>query len=202
MQVTVRNSTAVLEIADSVLSAPFNETLVHQLVTAYMAGGRAGTKKQKTRSEVRGGGAKPFKQKGSGRARAGTIRSPLWRTGGKVFAARPRDFSQKVNRKMYRVGLCSIFSELNRQGRLVVLENIALENGKTKSFLAWAKAQDFTQKVLLISDEVDENLYLATRNLHAVQVTDVAGIDPVSLVGFETVVITAAALSAVGEWLA
>jgi large subunit ribosomal protein L4 len=173
---------------------------VHQVVTAYLSAGRAGTVQQKTRSEVSGGGKKPWKQKGTGRARAGSIRSPLWRGGGKTFAARPQDWSQKVNRKMYRGALAAILSELNRQGRLVVVDSFALEAPKTKQLvekLAKLGAAD----ALIVTDNVDENLYLAARNLHTVDVRDPNAVDPVSLIAFEKVIMTVGAVKAIEEML-
>lgn len=190
-----------LSVADAAFAREFNEALVHQVVVAYMAAGRAGTKAQKTRSEVRGGGAKPFRQKGTGRARAGTIRSPLWRGGGVIFAAKPRDHSQKVNRKMYQGAIRSILSELARQERLIVVPEVSLDEPKTKS--AVAKLAEFgVSDALIVTTEVSENLYLATRNLSKVDVRDVSGIDPVSLLRHENVVMTVDAVRAVEEWLA
>ena len=190
-----------LEVSEATFGKEFNEALVHQVVTAYLAGARQGTKAQKTRSQVSGGGKKPFRQKGTGRARAGTIRSPIWRGGGKNFAATPRNFEQKVNRKMYRGALRSIFSELLRQERLVVVDNIAIDAPKTKQFIAKMKELDVSN-ALFVSAEVDENLYLSARNVPHVDVLDVDAIDPVSLVAFEKVVITVPALKKVEEVLA
>ena len=190
-----------VQVSDAAFGTDFNEGLIHQVVTAYLAGGRAGTKAQKTRSDVRGGGAKPWRQKGTGRARAGSIRSPLWRGGGKIFAARPRDFSQKVNKKMYRAAMRSILSELIRQERLMVVENFAVTAPRTKDLVAKLKDLGVTQ-VLIVSDSPDENLYLSARNLYRVAVTDIAGLNPVDLVGSEHVVITVDALRKVEEWLA
>ncbi len=179
----------------------FNEPLVHQVVVAYMAAGRQGSKAQKTRSEVSGGGKKPWRQKGTGRARAGTIRSPIWRGGGVTFAAKPRDYEQKVNRKMYRGALQCIFSELVRQERLVVVDDFKVETPKTKALLEKLKALDLTN-VLIVADEVDENLFLSARNLPHVDVRDAAGIDPVSLIAFEKVLVTVPALKKLEEALA
>ena len=190
-----------LEVSEATFGKEFNEALVHQVVTAYLAGARQGTKAQKTRSQVSGGGKKPFRQKGTGRARAGTIRSPIWRGGGKNFAATPRNFEQKVNRKMYRGALRSIFSELLRQERLVVVDSIAIDAPKTKQFIAKMKELDVSN-ALFVSAEVDENLYLSARNVPHVDVLDVDAIDPVSLVAFEKVVITVPALKKVEEVLA
>ena len=179
----------------------FNEPLVHQVVTAYLSGARTGTKAQKTRAQVSGGGAKPWKQKGTGRARCGSIRSPIWRSGGQTFAAQPRDHSQKVNKKMYRGAMQCILSELIRQERLFVVNEFALESHKTKELIG--KLNEFElDNVLIISDQVEKNLYLAARNLHKVDVLDAAGVDPVSLIGFDNVLITVSALKKVEEMLA
>ena len=191
-----------MPVADAVFGRDFNETLVHQVVTAYLAGGRAGTRAQKTRSEVSGGGAKPWRQKGTGRARAGTIRSPLWRSGGVTFAARPQDHSQKVNRQMYRAALRSIFSELVRQDRLVVVSELSLSEPRTKQALQLLKDVSAEQgRVLFVVDQDDRNLGLATRNLPHVALATVAGISPSALVASEKVVISKAALSRIEEWL-
>lgn len=182
-----------LEVSATMFGREFNEALVHQVITAYLAGGRSGTRAQKTRAEVRGGGAKPWKQKGTGRARAGTIRSPLWRGGGKVFAARPQDHSQKVNKKMYRGAMQSIFSELLRQDRLIVVENLEVLQPKTKELIA--KLQEFgLREALIVTAEWDSNLYLSARNLPKVDVRKAPDVDPVSLVKFEKVVITVDAI--------
>lgn len=196
-----QGSAGTITVSDEAFGKEFNQDLVHQAVVAYMAAGRQGTRAQKTRSEVSGGGKKPWKQKGSGRARAGTIRSPLWRSGGVTFAARPQDHSQKINKKMYRAALRSIFSELARQERLVVVENFAIEEPKTKSLLA-KLGQYGLNNVLIVTEEVDQNLYLSSRNLHKVDVRDVMGVDPVSLIGFEKVLVTVPALKRVEEMLA
>jgi len=188
-------------VSDKVFGRDFNEALVHQIVTAYLAGARAGTRAQKTRSQVSGGGAKPWRQKGTGRARAGTTRSPIWRKGGVTFAARPQDHSQKVNRKAYRAGIASIFSELARQDRLVVVEKIDVDAPKTKDLLKVLDEHKLDD-VLIITEDVSENLFLASRNLHKVDVTDVAGLDPLRLVGFANVLISVEALKRVEEWLA
>ena len=190
-----------VEVSEVSFGKEFNEALVHQVVTAYLAGGRQGTRAQKTRSDVSGGGGrKPWRQKGTGRARAGTIRSPIWRSGGVTFAARPQDHSQKVNKKMYRAAIRCIFSELVRQERLVVVEELSLEAPKTKLMAAKLKELDLSN-VLMISEEVDQNLFLAARNLPHVDVRDVAAIDPVSLVGFEKVLVTVPALKKIEELL-
>jgi large subunit ribosomal protein L4 len=201
MELVLKDAGNALEVSEATFGRDFNEALVHQVVVAYAAGARQGTRKQKTRSEVSGGGAKPWKQKGTGRARAGTIRSPIWRSGGVTFAARPQDHSQKVNRKMYRAALQSIFSELVRQDRLVVVENFAVETPKTKELVAKLKELEL-KDVLIVTEEVEENLFLAARNLYKVDVRDVAGIDPVSLVGFDKIVVTAAAVKQIEEMLA
>ncbi len=189
-----------VSVSDVAFAREYNEDLVHQVVTAYMAGARQGTRAQKTRSDVAGGGKKPWRQKGSGRARAGTIRSPIWRSGGVAFAARPQDHSQKVNRKMYRAAMQSILSELARQDRLVVVESMDLEAPKTK-LLVKQLGEYGLDSVLIVSAEVGENLYLAARNLHKVDVRDVDGIDPVSLIGHEKVVITVDAVKKFEEML-
>ncbi len=189
-----------LEVADAAFGREFNEPLVHQVVTAYMAGGRAGTKAQKTRAEVRGGGRKPWRQKGTGRARAGTIRSPLWRSGGRIFAAEPRDYSQKVNRKMYRGAMSSILSELARQDRLVVVEEFGVEAPRTRELVGKLRELGLDE-VLIVSDNPDENLHLAARNLPHVDVREPSELDPVALVGFDKVLITVAAVKRIEEWL-
>jgi large subunit ribosomal protein L4 len=196
MELKIANTQKKLELADDIFACDFNEALIHQVVIAYMAAGRAGTKAQKTRAEVRGGGAKPFKQKGTGRARAGTIRSPLWRTGGKVFAAKPRSFKQKVNKKMYKGALRSIFSELIRQERLIIVDSFAIDAPKTKTLLKKLLEMKIEGAALIVSDSIEENLYLAARNLSHIEVRDAAtsATDPVSLVKAEKVVITEAAI--------
>ncbi len=185
-------SGAAIELSDVAFGREFNEALVHQVVTAYLAGGRQGSKAQKTRGDVSGGGKKPFKQKGTGRARAGSIRSPIWRGGGKTFAARPQDWSQKVNRKMYRGAMQCILAELIRQDRLILIEEISVESPKTKDLLVKLQALNAT-KALIITDSVDENLYLAARNLPHVDVIDTAAVDPVSLIAFEKVIMSVSA---------
>ena len=200
MNLNLTGTTGSVEVSDATFGKDFNEALVHQVVTAYLAGARQGTKAQKTRSDVSGGGVKPFRQKGTGRARAGTIRSPIWRSGGTTFAARPRDFSQKVNKKMYRAAMRCILSELVRQERLVVVETFSVEAPKTKQFIA--KMDEYSlQNALLITEDVEVNLYLAARNVPHVDVRDAAGIDPVSLVGFDKVLVTVAALKKIEEVL-
>jgi large subunit ribosomal protein L4 len=189
-----------VSVSDVAFAREYNEDLVHQVVTAYMAGARQGTRAQKNRAAVRGGGKKPWRQKGTGRARAGTIRSPIWRSGGVTFAAQPQDHSQKVNRKMYRAALRSIMSELARQDRLVVVESMELEAPKTK-LLAKQLGEYGVDNVLIVSAEVGENLYLAARNLHKVDVRDVDGIDPVSLIGHDKVIVTVDAVKKFEEML-
>ncbi|NYS59778.1 50S ribosomal protein L4 [Vreelandella salicampi] len=201
MNLNLAAGAGTVEVADATFGKEFNEALVHQVVTAYLAGGRQGTRAQKNRSEVRGGGKKPWRQKGTGRARAGTIRSPLWRSGGVTFAARPQDYTQKVNRKMYRAAMRSILSELVRQERLVAVDEFAVEAPKTKQVAAKLKELDL-EKVLIITEEVDEKLYLAARNLPHVDVVDVAAADPVSLVAFDKVLVTVSALRKFEEKLA
>lgn len=190
-----------IEVSDAIFTHAFNEPLVHQVVTAYLAQARSGNHAQKNRSAVRGGGKKPWKQKGTGRARAGTSRSPIWRKGGVTFAAQPQDYSQKVNKKMYKAAIRSILSELVRQDRLLILDSLTVEKPKTRDLMAKLKALD-AENVLLVMDNVDENLYLAARNLHKVGIVDVSAADPVSLIGFEKVLITVPALKQFEEILA
>ncbi len=189
-----------VSVSDVTFAREYNEDLVHQVVTAYMAGARQGTRGQKNRAAVSGGGKKPWRQKGTGRARAGTIRSPIWRGGGVTFAAQPQDHGQKVNRKMYRAAMQSIMSELARQDRLMVVESLDLEAPKTK-LLVKHLSEYGVQNVLIVSAEVDENLYLAARNLHAVDVLDVEGVDPLSLIGHDKVMITVDAVKKFEEML-
>ncbi|MDD2941010.1 MULTISPECIES: 50S ribosomal protein L4 [Acinetobacter Taxon 24] len=185
-------SGSAVELSEVAFGREFNEALVHQVVTAYLAGGRQGSKAQKSRGDVSGGGKKPFRQKGTGRARAGSIRSPIWVGGGKTFAARPQDWSQKVNRKMYRGAMQCILAELVRQDRLVLVEEFAVAAPKTKELLA--KLNDLNAvRALIVTDAVDENLYLAARNIPHVDVVDAAAIDPVSLIAFDKVVMSVAA---------
>jgi len=198
---TGKASSKSLDVSDNVFAQDYNESLVHQVVTAYLAGARSGTKAQKTRSQVSGGGTKPFRQKGTGRARAGTIRSPLWRTGGKIFAASPRDHSQKVNRKMYRKALRSILSELVRQERLKVVDSFSLDAIKTRD-LAGKLGSLALEDVLIVTGEVDQNMYLSARNLSKVAVIDVTAVDPVSLIRHENVLMTADAVKKLEEQLA
>lgn len=196
MELKIANTRKKVELADEVFACEFNESLIHQIVTAYMAAGRSGTKAQKTRAEVSGGGAKPFKQKGTGRARAGTIRSPIWRKGGIVFAAKPRSFKQKVNKKMYKGALRSILSELIRQDRLQVVDKFSVDEPKTKSLVKKLQDMKIDGDILIVSDNVEENLYLAARNLARVALLDAAtsATDPVSLVRAEKVIITESAI--------
>ena len=200
MELTLKDAKGGLEVSEATFGREFNEALVHQVVVAYAAGARQGTKAQKTRSEVAGGGKKPWRQKGTGRARAGTIRSPIWRSGGATFAAKPQNHTQKVNKKMYRGAIKSILSELIRQERLVVVEKFGVEAPKTKQLAGKLKEMDMND-VLIVTKEVDENLFLASRNLHKVDVRDVQGIDPVSLIAFEKVLMTADAVKQLEEVL-
>lgn len=200
MELQVKGGKSV-SVSDKTFGREFNEALIHQVVTAVLAGARQGTKGQKTRAEVRGGGIKPWKQKGTGRARAGTIRSPLWRGGGVTFAARNRDFSQKVNKKMYRGAMAVILSELLRQGRLTIVESFSVAAPKTKELLGKLSNMGL-EDVLIISDAADENLYLAARNLYHVGVCDAASVDPVSLVGFGNVLMTVDSVKTFEERLA
>jgi len=201
MKLDFTGAKGAVEVSEATFGREFNEALVHQVVTAYAAGARQGSKAQKTRSEVSGGGIKPWRQKGTGRARAGTIRSPIWRSGGVTFAAKPQDHSQKVNKKMYRGAIQSILSELVRQERFVVVESFELETPKTKALAA--KLNEMSLKdVLIITEEVSENLFLSARNLYKVDVRDVATIDPVSLIAFDKVVVTAGAVKQIEEMLA
>lgn len=200
MELQLHNSSSKLSVADTVFGADFNEPLIHQVVTAYLAGGRAGTAKQKTKAEVSGGGKKPWKQKGTGQARAGSIRSPLWRGGGKTHAAVPRDHSQKVNKKMYRGAIRSIISELARRGDLLVAESFSVEAAKTKGLLEQLKKVG-SNDILIVTDVVEPNLYLSARNLKNVDVVDVEAINPVALLSFEKVLITAPAVKLLESWL-
>jgi large subunit ribosomal protein L4 len=205
MKLTVRTEAGAgteIDVSDAVFGARFNEPLVHQVVVAYQANGRQGTRKQKTRSEVRGGGRKPWRQKGTGQARAGTIRSPLWRGGGKVFPSTPdENFTHKVNRKMYRSALRSILSELLRQGRLVTVADFKLAQPKTKDIVARLKDLG-TEDALIVTDAMDERLLLAARNLRRVDVREVSGTDPVSLLRHQRVVMTTGAMKRFEAWLA
>ena len=193
MNLNLVGAAGTVEVSEETFGKDFNEALVHQVVTAYLAAGRQGTRAQKNRSDVRGGGKKPWRQKGTGRARAGTIRSPLWRSGGVTFAARPQDYTQKVNRKMYRAAMRSILSELVRQERLVLVEEFVVETSKTKQLVGKLKELEL-EKVLIVTEDLDEKLYLAARNIPNVDVVDAAAADPVSLVAFDKVLMTVSAL--------
>jgi large subunit ribosomal protein L4 len=201
MDIAIHNSKKKVSVSDDAFAASFNETLVHQLVVSYMASGRAGSKAQKSRSQVRGGGAKPWRQKGTGRARAGTIRSPIWRSGGVTFAAMPRDFSKKLNKKMYRVGMRSLVSELVRQDRLVLIDKLGVTEPKTRQMQA-RLAELGVDDALLLTDGLDSAVYLAARNIPNIQVMDISIVDPVSLLQQEKVVIDEAALKKLEERLA
>ncbi|WP_022954424.1 50S ribosomal protein L4 [Leucothrix mucor] len=200
MELQITNG-GTLQVDEAVFAKDFNETLVHQAVVTYMAGGRSGTKAQKTRSEVSGGGIKPWRQKGTGRARAGTTRSPIWRAGGVTFAAKPRDFSKKLNKKMYRAAMRSIFSELVRQDRLIVVDEFTMDAPKTQAMIS--RLNDLgCNDVLVVTDTDDMNVYLSIRNIPHCEALSVTAVNPVSLVAHEKVVMTAAAVSKVQEWLA
>lgn len=201
MELALKDAQGALEVSEATFGREFNEALVHQVVVAFAAGARQGSRAQKTRSEVSGGGKKPWRQKGTGRARAGTIRSPIWRSGGVTFAAKPQDHSQKVNRKMYRGAIKSILSELVRQERLIVVENFTVEEPKTKALLTKLNALEL-KDVLIVTPEVDENLFLSARNLYKVDCRDVQGLDPVSLIAFEKVLMTKDAVKQLEEALA
>jgi len=198
---TGKASTKSIEVSDANFSREFNEALVHQAVTGYLAGARSGTRAQKTRSDVRGGGKKPWKQKGTGRARSGTIRSPIWRSGGVTFAARPKDWSQKLNRKMYRAAIRSILSELVRTDRLMVVDSFTVDAPKTKDMVERLNKLN-ANNVMIVTEDLSDNLYLSTRNLHHVGVCDANNVDPVSLIRFEKVIITADAVKKIEETLA
>ena len=191
-------SGSTINVSEVAFGKEFNEPLVHQVVTAFLAGGRQGTRAQKNRSDVRGGGRKPFRQKGTGRARAGTIRSPIWRGGGVTFAATPQDHQQKVNKKMYRGAMRCILSELIRQERLVVVDEFGVESPKTKALVGKLKELGLSN-VLILTEDVDQNLYLAARNIPKVDVRDTKGADPVSLIGAEKVLVTVNALKKIEE---
>jgi len=199
MQLTVAGGKDI-KVSESTFGRDFSEALVHQVVTAYLAGGRAGTKAQKNRSAVRGGGRKPFRQKGTGRARAGTIRSPIWRGGGRTFAATPRDHSQKVNKKMYRGAMQAILSELVRQERLIVVDSLEVKEPGTKALISRLADLGF-ETGLIVTNELNENVYLSSRNVPGVYTLDVSGIDPVSLVAADKVIMTVDAVEKIQEWL-
>lgn len=200
MELQVKNA-GPIQVSDKSFGREYNEDLVHQVVTSFMAAARAGTKAQKTRSDVSGGGAKPWRQKGTGRARAGSSRSPIWRSGGVTFAARPRSYKQKINRKMYRGAMQSILSELLRQERLILVPNFDLDSPKTKGLIEKMKELSVVDGLVIV-EEIELNLYLASRNLYHVGIAEVDGLDPVSLVGFEKVVMTVGALKKIEEKLA
>ena len=200
MKLAIANTKSSVTVSDDIFARSFNEPLVHQAVTAYMAGARSGTKANKSRSDVRGGGAKPWRQKGTGRARAGTSNSPLWRSGGVTFAARPRSYRQKLNRKMVRAAYASMFSELIRQECLHVIKEFTVTEPKTKQALAQLQKLNLTS-ALIITEKADRNLYLSVRNLPHVEVVEVGGIDPVSLFRHKHVVVTKDALQAIEGWL-
>lgn len=200
LSVPGNNANGAVTVSEVAFGREFNESLVHQVVVAYMATGRAGTRAQKNRSAVSGGGKKPWRQKGTGRARAGTIRSPIWRSGGVTFAAQPQDHSQKVNKKMYRGAMQAILSELVRQERLVVVESFGIEVPKTKELASKLKELDL-KDVLIVTEDVEENLYLASRNLYKVDVRDPQGVDPVSLIAFDKVLMTVGAIKKFEEML-
>ncbi len=188
-----------LEVSEVAFGREFNEALIHQVVLSFLSNGKQGTKAQKTRADVRGGGKKPWKQKGSGRARAGNRSSPIWRSGGVTFAAKPHVSEQKVNRKMYRAAMASILSELVRQERLVVVDSISIEEPKTKQFKAWLAANSLEGKVFVVQEEITENVYLGARNLVNVALSDVLALDPVTLVNADKVVVEVAALRKIEE---
>jgi large subunit ribosomal protein L4 len=200
MKINVNGGSGSIEIADTAFSVDFNEPLVHQVITAFLSGGRAGTKAQKSRSEASGGGAKPWRQKGTGRARAGTIRSPIWVGGGKTFAAKPRNFSQKINRKMYRGAMRSMLSELIRQNRLFIVNSINIKNSKTRDLAKILKKHNL-ESVLIIIENYDENIFLASRNLSNVSVCDVKSMNPVSLIRYEKVLVTIKSIKMIEEYL-
>jgi large subunit ribosomal protein L4 len=200
MKLKVLDGKAELQVSDAAFGREFNEALVHQVVTAYQAAGRAGTKAQKTRAEVRGGGRKPHAQKGTGQARAGSSRSPIWVGGGRTFAAKPRDYAQKVNRKMYQGAMRSMLSELARTDRLRVTDEITLESGKTRLLVNQLKSWELDD-VLIIVEAVEEKLYLAARNLHKVEVLEVGKLNPLALVSHDKVLMTVAAVKMIEERL-
>lgn len=200
MKITTANKKSI-EVSDDTFSAPFNEALVHQVVNAVLSGARSGTKAQKNRSQVSGGGAKPWRQKGTGRARAGTIRSPIWVGGGRAFAARPRNFSQKVNKKMYKAAMRSVLSELLREERLVVIDKYDIQQPKTKEFKKLIEKLE-TDSALIVNDKFDENLFLSSRNVKNTEYSDVSSINPVSLMKFEKVIMNVESLKIIEERLA
>ena len=201
MKVDMTNGSSV-DLDDAVFARDFNEALVHQAVVAYQAGSRSGTKAQKSRSDVSGGGAKPWRQKGTGRARAGTSRGPIWRKGGVTFAARPRDYSQKLNKKMYRAAMRSIFSELVRQERFVVVDDFGMDKPSTKAMVSFLDGVSADKGALLVTVESDANVHLSSRNIPYCQSSSVSGLNPLSLVSHDKVVVTSDALGKIQEWLA
>jgi len=201
LQIPKLNEQSGLQVSEAVFGQDYNETLVHQLVTRYLAGARQGTKAQKTRSDVSGGGIKPWRQKGTGRARSGTARSPIWRTGGVTFAARPRNYDQKLNKKMFRVGIRSILSELLRQDRLIISAEVLATTPKTKALKAQLNAVE-SKRTLIVVNEVDMNLALASRNIPYVEVVEAANLNPVLLVAADKVIVTPSALQQLEERLA
>lgn len=201
MELTISGSSGKVSVSELIFGQEYNPTLVHQVVTAYRAGGRQGSKAQKTRAEVRGGGSKPWRQKGMGKARAGTIRSPIWVGGGRAFAARPRDFGQKVNRKMYRAALRAIFSKLVQDERLLIVDSMKVEEPKTKLFVQ--KLADINvENALIVVDQMDENTHCASRNIPNINVVDAHSIDPVSLLKFKKIILTVEAVKQIEEALA
>ena len=200
MKITTANKKSI-EVSDNTFSAPFNEALVHQVVNAVLSGARSGSKAQKNRSQASGGGAKPWRQKGTGRARAGTIRSPIWVGGGRAFAARPRDFSQKVNKKMFKAAMRSVLSELLREDRLVVLDKFDIKQPKTKEFKKLIEKLR-VDSALIVNDKFDENLFLSSRNLKNMEYSDVSSINPLSLMKYEKVIMNVESLKAIEERLA
>lgn len=200
MNITTKDTNKDLKLNEVIFSREYNEGLIHQTVTTLLNSYRSGNSAQKTRSEVRGGGRKPWNQKGSGRARAGTIRSPIWRGGGVTFAAKKSSYTQKINKKMYKAAMCSIFAELLRQGRLHVIEELKLEQPRTKDFIQLMQSYQLHEALILVND-LGENEYLASRNLPQFDICDVEFMDPYSLLRFEHVVITAQALELVEELL-
>ncbi len=201
MELNINGGKGAVSVSDAVFGREFNQDLVHQVVVAYRNAGRSGTKAQKTRSEVNGTTKKSKKQKGGG-ARHGALTAPIFVGGGVTFAAKPRSFAQKVNRKMYRAAIASILSELNRQGRITVVESFDVDAAKTKGLVAKLAELNAGQRPLIVTEEATDNLYLSARNLRYVQVRDVQGLDPVALVGADTVLVTADAVKKIEEWLA
>ncbi|VFP87851.1 50S ribosomal protein L4 [Candidatus Erwinia haradaeae] len=198
MELVLKDALSVINVSNTIFGCDFNEALIHQVLVAYTAGARQGTRSQKTRAEVTGSGKKPWRQKGTGRARAGSLQSPIWRSGGVAFAAKPQDHSQKINRKMYRGALKSILSELIRQDRLMIFQKFSLESAKTKMLLEKLKAMNL-EDVLIITVMLEENLRLASRNLYKVEARTIDNINPMSLIAFEKVLITADAVKRIEE---